>query len=150
MEDNLVYMDSSAILKRYLMEEGTEEVDALYRKAEKGEVTLCFSIWNIGEVIGVLDRYMTRKLITGAQFREALNLFYGETEKHVRLGSLIIEPLGHEVLTDSWTLLLKHHIYVADAVQLSTARKLKSDSFISADNQLAQRASDEGFEVLQI
>jgi len=143
-------MDSSAILKRYLQEEGTEDVDSLYRQAEKGEVTLCFSVWNIGEVIGVLDKYMSKELITAEQFQEALDLFYGETEKHVRLGSLIIEPLGHEVLSDSWSLLLKHHIYVADAVQLSTAIKLHSDIFISADKSLVQKAVDEGFEVAQV
>ena len=150
MEDNLVYMDSSATLKRYLKEEGTDVIDNLYRQAEKGEVTLGFSVWNIGEVVGVLDRYLSRELITNEQFTESLGLFYGETEKHVRLGSLIIEPLGHEVLTDSWSLLLKHHIYVADAVQLSTALKLQSSTFISADKQLVQKASDEGLEVIQL
>jgi len=150
MEGNLVYMDSSATLKRYLKEEGTDVVDSLYRRAEKGEVTLCFSVWNIGEVIGVLDRYLSRGLISVEEFKEALGLFYGETEKHVRLGSLIVEPMGHEVLTDSWSLLLKHHIYVADAVQLSTALKLQSNIFISSDKQLAQKAADEGFEVIQL
>lgn len=143
-------MDSSATLKRYIKEGGTDVVDSLYRQAEKGEVTLCFSVWNIGEVIGVLDRYLSRGLISDEQFQETLGLFYGETEKHVRLGSLIIEPLGHEVLTDSWSLLLKHHIYVADAVQLSTALKLNSNIFISADKQLVQKAADEGLEVIQV
>jgi predicted nucleic acid-binding protein len=143
MAGKLVYMDSSAILKRYLKEEGSKLVDLLYRQAEKGDITLGFSVWNIGEVIGVLDRYTTRSLLNENQYKETLGLFYGETEKHVKLGSLIIEPVDHGVLTDAWSLLVKHHIYVADALQLSTAKRLEAEIFTSADKQLTSKAEQE-------
>ena len=150
MVGKIVYLDSSAILKRYLREEGTELIDHLYREAERGNLTLCFSVWNIGEVIGVLDRYRTRNLLDDNQFEEALKLFYGETEKQVKLGSLIIEPVDHEVLSDSWSLLVKHHIYAADALQLSTAKKLEANYFISADKQLVTKAEEEAIKTISI
>ena len=141
-------MDSSAILKRYLTEEGSELVDLLYRQAERGDITLGFSVWNIGEVIGVLDRYITRDLLEKDEYQKTLGLFYRESEKHVKLGSLIIEPVDHGVLVNAWVLLVKYHIYVADALQLSTARRLEAEVFVSADTLLAGKAGQEKYHVI--
>jgi len=141
-------LDSSAILKRYLTEEGSELVDLLYRQAERGDITLGFSVWNIGEVIGVLDRYITRDLLEKDEYQKTLGLFYRESEKHVKLGSLIIEPVDHGVLVNAWVLLVKYHIYVADALQLSTARRLEAEVFVSADTLLAGKAGQEKYHVI--
>ena len=148
MTGKLVYLDSSAILKRYLTEEGSELVDLLYRQAERGDITLGFSVWNIGEVIGVLDRYTTRDLLDKDEYQKTLGLFYRESEKHVKLGSLIIEPVDHGVLVNAWVLLVKYHIYVADALQLSTARRLEAEVFVSADTLLAGKAGQEKYHVI--
>jgi predicted nucleic acid-binding protein len=148
MTGKLVYLDSSAILKRYLTEEGSELVDLLYRQAERGDITLGFSVWNIGEVIGVLDRYITRDLLEKDEYQKTLGLFYRESEKHVKLGSLIIEPVDHGVLVNAWVLLVKYHIYVADALQLSTARRLEAEVFVSADTLLAGKAVQEKYHVI--
>ncbi len=148
MTGKLVYLDSSAILKRYLTEEGSELVDLLYRQAERGDITLGFSVWNIGEVIGVIDRYTTRDLLEKDEYQKTLGLFYRESEKHVKLGSLIIEPVDHGVLVDAWGLIVKYHIYVADALQLSTARRLEAEVFVSADTLLAGKAGQEKYHVI--
>jgi predicted nucleic acid-binding protein len=148
MTGKLVYLDSSAILKRYLTEEGSALVDLLYRQAERGDITLGFSVWNIGEVIGVLDRYITRDLLEKDEYQKTLGLFYRESEKHVKLGSLIIEPVDHGVLVNAWVLLVKYHIYVADALQLSTARRLEAEVFVSADTLLAGKAGQEKYHVI--
>ena len=50
----LVYLDSSAIVKRYIKEAGTEIMDLAFGYAEDGHIKLFFSIWNIGEVLGIL------------------------------------------------------------------------------------------------
>ena len=54
MTENLVYLDSSAIVKRYTKETGTSTVDFVYRQAELGKLVVGFSIWNIGETVGAL------------------------------------------------------------------------------------------------
>ena len=54
------YLDTSGLVKRYVEEEGTEVIDRLYEETEAGKTTTYFSIWNIGEALGVLDRYHTR------------------------------------------------------------------------------------------
>ena len=52
-----IYLDTSALIKRYILEEYSEHVDRLYREAHAGRVRIGFSIWNIGEVAVVLDKY---------------------------------------------------------------------------------------------
>jgi len=46
------YLDSSALLKRYILERGTERVEAVYLQALNGEASLHLSTWNIGEALG--------------------------------------------------------------------------------------------------
>ncbi len=48
MRGSVVYLDSSAIIKRYIGEPGSDKVRELYLKAYAGEVTLSYSLWNIG------------------------------------------------------------------------------------------------------
>ncbi|RLG52180.1 MAG: PIN domain nuclease, partial [Thermoproteota archaeon] len=56
MRGAAAYLDSSVILKRYVREAGSEMVRGLYLKAYSGEATIAYSMWNIGEVLGALDR----------------------------------------------------------------------------------------------
>jgi len=51
-----IYLDSSAIVKRYIEEPESNVVRELYLKAYSGEVLLSFSIWNVREVLGAFDR----------------------------------------------------------------------------------------------
>lgn len=56
-----VYLDSSAIVKRYVLEEGSDKVKEVYLEAFNGAASLHFSLWNVGEVLGALDTYYRRK-----------------------------------------------------------------------------------------
>ena len=64
----IVYLDSSAVAKRYVEEKGSDLVDRIYSRAEAGDLQMAFSIWNVGEVLGVLDRYRMRKILTERDF----------------------------------------------------------------------------------
>jgi len=57
MREQVVYLDSSTIVKRYIEEPGSSVVRELYFKAYTGEVILSFSVWNIGEVLEAFDIY---------------------------------------------------------------------------------------------
>lgn len=56
MKEQIVYLDSSVIVKRYVEEPGSNIVRELYLKAYSGEVILSYSMWNIGEVLGAFIR----------------------------------------------------------------------------------------------
>ncbi len=52
----IVYLDSSAMVKRYVEEPGSEEVRKTYLRVYSGEIIISCNVWNIGEVLGVFDK----------------------------------------------------------------------------------------------
>ena len=67
--DQTTHLDTSAIVKRYITENGTDKVDELYEEAHAGKIRISFSLWNIREVAVVLDKYCRRGTLEGAKGR---------------------------------------------------------------------------------
>ncbi|MCU7786824.1 type II toxin-antitoxin system VapC family toxin [Pyrobaculum sp. 3827-6] len=63
-EARVFYLDTSAIVKRYVFEKHSDYVVELYDSSLDGEVELSFSLWNVGEILGVFDRYLRRGVLT--------------------------------------------------------------------------------------
>jgi predicted nucleic acid-binding protein len=133
-----LYLDTSTIIKRYIIEPGTETADAIFDRAETGEITITFSLWNIGETLGVLDEKRRRKWLTEQEFKAALTNFAEESVKLIRLKTLQVTPILSPIITDTWNTLLKHHIYEADALQITTCKYNENDALISADKKLVE------------
>lgn len=150
MNEQNVYLDTSSIVKRYVEETGSRLVDLIYAKGEAGKHQIAMSLWNLGEVIGVLDSYRMRRLLDEDTFLKTLKGFLAESEKMIRLGSMRILPLSVDILTETCALVLRHHIYQADALQIATCINSASDVFLSADKKLLRIAKEEHLEALDI
>ncbi|MGB9959594.1 MAG: type II toxin-antitoxin system VapC family toxin [Candidatus Bathyarchaeales archaeon] len=145
-----IYADSSSIVKRYIEEKGSEVVDTLYEKAESGKLKIAFSIWNVGEVLGALDKYFSRKLLTEKEFKTALTDFILESIKMARLDALQILPITAKTITESWLMVLKHHIYEADALQIAASKEANCNILLTADEKLAKTAIKESIDAINI
>ena len=55
------YLDTSALVKRYVKEPGSEIVDRIYTKAYRGLAVIAASYWNITEAAVVFDKYERRQ-----------------------------------------------------------------------------------------
>ena len=150
MQGKSVYLDTSSLVKRYIGEMGSEVVDSVYDEAEAGKMKISFSIWNIGEAVGVFDRYLVRGLISDVEFKRARDDIVSESLKMCRLEALSLLPITYLALAASWSLVPKHHIYVADALQISSSKEAGSDLFLGADKRLLDAASAEGIKVINI
>ena len=139
----IVYLDTSAIIKRYVQESGSEVVAFLYSKAWLGEGKIAFSLWNIGEVLGVLDKYYKRGWLTSGDYELARREFLGETLKMLRLRLLNIIPLKPPLIVESWKLVEKHRIHQADALQIASSKLAAAEEFYTADKTLCEVASEE-------
>ncbi|PLJ78206.1 type II toxin-antitoxin system VapC family toxin [Infirmifilum sp. SLHALR2] len=137
------YLYTSAAVERYVTEEGSSRVDALYREAHAGNLMIGFSVWNIGEVAVVLDKYEKRGVIGDA--REVFASFIGETRLLARLSQLSLVSLKYDVLASTIGYVFKHGIYIADAVQFASARGF--DAFLTYDKRLARLAEVEGLKL---
>ncbi len=144
MKGRIVYLDSSTIIKRYIKEPGSDYVRETYLKCYSGDITLSFSIWNIGEVLGAFDKARTIGRIDAETYAIVKRRFLLEVRRMARLGSLLIVPLKTRILKDSWKLIERHHIYEADALQIISAKYVNSAEFLTGDRRLHEVALKEG------
>jgi predicted nucleic acid-binding protein len=119
-------------------EPGTETVDIIFDKAETGELIIACSLWNIGEALGVLDERRRRGWLTQEEFERTLKSLANEFLKLVRLRVLEIIPIHTSTLIETWALILNHHIYEADALQITTCMQSQSNALMSGDKRLVQ------------
>ncbi len=144
MREQIIYLDSSALVKRYIKEPGSDLIRRLYLKAYSGEATLSINIWNIGEVLGALDRARRVGRIDDKTYDLVRRRFLLETRRLMKLGSMLIAPLRARILRQAWKLIEKYHIYEADAIQVVSAKHVNADSLLTGDKRLHEVAADEG------
>lgn len=140
----IAYLDSSAIVKRYVLEVGSDIVKEIYERALNGELKIAFSVWNIGEVLGVLNKYFRRHWLEKEDYEMARLQFIGETLKLIRLRLVKVIPVRTELLISTWDLVEEYGIYQADALQIVSARRVNASSFLTGDKQLHEIAVKEG------
>lgn len=143
-----VYLDSSALVKRYLAEEGSDALDHVYRRAEGLDLQLAFSLWNIGEVLRAIARARSNGRLTRREAEEATWLFLRETLKFRALGALRVVPVGSDIIGASIPLLLASRLAQADAIQIVTSKDRSADAFLAADERLVREARREGLNAL--
>ena len=144
MKGNVTYLDSSAIVKRYVKEVGGDYVRQLYLGAYAGEVRLAFSVWNVGEVLGVLDKARRRIMLDNHAYITARRRFLSETRRMAKLGILVLVPLSKNILVAAWKYIEEYHIYQADAVQLVSAKRVACKEFVTGDKELHEVVLSEG------
>jgi len=145
-----LYLDSSTIVKRYATEPGTPVADLIFDHAESGELLIIFSLWNIGEVLGVLDERRRRGWLSQGEFTETLKILADELVKLMRLRVLETVPIFAPILIEAWNLTLTHHIYEADALQLTTCTYSQSDALLSGDGNLVKISRKLGLKAFDV
>jgi uncharacterized protein len=88
-------MDTSALVKRYIDEHGSEIVDNIYKDAYQGIKRLSFSYWNIAEAVIVFDKYAKR---LGVDAKEIVRYMLRESITLSRLNRLITVSVNPSVL----------------------------------------------------
>ena len=144
------YFDSSALVKYYIIESGTEWVRNLIdgRLGEEWANTISTSALTWAEVISAFAKRHRMGDISTHLYRALTARFLREA--HLRYGRLRVNDAVIEAAVD---LLQRHPLRAYDAVQLATALILNSAliadqlpplTFISADNLLCRAAWAEG------
>ena len=145
--EEVYYLDTSALVKRYVEEYGSEVIDNIFNDAYRGEKMISFSYWNIGEATVVFDKY---ERITRLNARKLLRELLREVKTLARLHRILLIGVDPPILRKSIEIVLKHHIYIADALQIISAIESRSKLFVTADKKLASIAEAEGLNTLLI
>ena len=143
--EEIYYLDTSALVKRYVEEHGSEIIDSIFNDAYRGVKTISFSYWNIGEAAVVFDKY---ERMAELNAKKLLKELLREVKTLARLHKIMLVGVDPFILRKSIEIVLKHHIYVADALQLVSAIESRSKLFVTADKELARIAEREGLNTL--
>jgi len=130
-------------VKRYIKEPGSDLVRSFYLKAYSGDIKLSYSLWNIGEVLGVIDKARFMDRLDENSFKIVKERFLLETRRATKLGLAVVVPVKTRILVEAWKLIENHHIYEADALQIATAKHLNAKKFLTADGNLHEIAEKE-------
>lgn len=136
------YVDTSALVKRYHVEPGSQRIDQLF-----GDPTATFLAANIAltEITSALDRKVQESLLT----RNALNTVLAAIARDLLEDFWLIEIERDHILR-SQALILRHHLRALDALHLSVLLSLQdlAPVLVSADQKLLEAAKQERYAVL--
>ena len=142
-----VYLDTSALVKRYVKEEGSDQSDSYFQAAQRGESIICLSEINLGEAAVVFDKYSRKWKIDG---KNRFQVMLSELERLERSSSVEVYPVSSSIIRKSIHTVWTQHIYINDAIQLETCIEAQGNVFCSADKELITAAGRMGLETVQL
>jgi len=136
------FLDTSALVKRYHQELGTEVVDSLFTTADVSFVTCSFVLL---ETIVVLKKLRKKGFITAEEFNDAFWQFQTECESKIK----IIDIYSFHIIS-ARQLVLKYDFSAGDALILASATSMLREKpvFVCADETLLRVAKESGLNTL--
>ena len=135
-----VFFDSSAFVKRYVREEGTDAVLSWCDQATE----LCLSGIALPEIVSAFCRLLREDLVSPVQYRHLKTMLMAD------ISDAAICDLTPEVIRQSIIRLEKNALRGMDAIHLGSALALKVDLFVSADARQCDAATQAGLRVVQV
>jgi uncharacterized protein len=134
------FFDSSAFIKRYAEENGSQSVEDICREAS----ALGLSVICIPEIISALNRRRREKLISPSNY----SLITQTLSEDIR--EAVIINLTSEVISTTTALLEKNSLRAMDALHIACAVEWEADLFVSADRQQLRAAAQTGLKTTYV
>ena len=146
----MLYIDSSALLKRYRREKGTEFVLKLVKDAEEGKVKLISSMWMVLECTAAVQSWLSRGWIDKQERDKLLSKLHNDLNLWSEMGYLILEDIHRILIIEATALITKHSIDPGNAIHLATAIRWKNQikAIITSDKHLKTAAEKEKIKVI--
>jgi hypothetical protein len=133
-----VFFDSSAFVKRYVREEGTDIVLSWCDQATE----LCLSGIALPEIVSAFCRLLREDRVSPVQYRHLKTMLMAD------ISDAAICDLTPEVIRQSIISLEKNVLRGMDAIHLGSALALNVDLFVSADARQCDAATQAGLRVV--
>jgi predicted nucleic acid-binding protein len=135
-----LFADSSALAKRYIADEKSEELDILLQSSK----SLAVSLLCLPEIISALCRRRRERFLTRPQYSAA------KAALEADLADAAVIALIDEVLLQSIRPLESFPLRASDAIQISSALVWQADMFVSADARQCAAAKAAGLQVVAL
>lgn len=138
------FFDTSALVKRYYEESGSQAVDEI---VESEENRIVISSLSVIETVSAFRRKSNTGEITRTDVETLISVFFDEA-----LDQFVIVPMEESVLQFSFDLVLEDDLRTLDSLQLSAALATDAEVedlvFVCADSELVSVAQDHGLETV--
>lgn len=135
-----MFLDTSALAKRYIAEPGSDKVMALYQQAD----SLVVSVICLPELISTLSRLVREKRLAKSQYRRL------KGDAMADLADVDVCQLTPEVLASGVSLLESYPLRAMDALHLACALAVRPDVFVSADRRQTSAARKTGLRIVDV
>jgi predicted nucleic acid-binding protein len=134
-----VFFDTSAFVKRYIEEPGSDKVIEICRKAE----ALVLSVICLPELISTLNRLVREDKLSRSDYGKTRGLILKEIE------DVEICYITPEVVARTLKCLENNPVRAMDALHLGCALVVEPDLFVSSDHRQIEAAGREGLKVIE-
>jgi predicted nucleic acid-binding protein len=150
-----VYFDTSAVIKEFVPEVGSDLVDDTSNAARDDKLQVIMSIWSINEAVAVIDRLTRRPLdpLSIAEQQQIMATFVERVKATSDKAAFRIAPIEHPLVANSRLLIDEMHISADDALHVYTGWIYDCDFFYIHDNKIVNRlkaASIEGMNITDL
>jgi len=135
-----VFFDTSALVKRYVEEEGSEQVRTLCAEAD----ALGVSVLVVPELISTLCRLVREGRLSSEDYQSIKSAVKAD------LSDADLCDLSQDVFRQALRCLEYHPLRALDALHVGSALIYQPDLFVSADRRQAEAADREGLAVVYL
>ena len=135
-----VFLDTSAFAKRYVAEQGSDEVLAMCQQAD----SLVVSVICLPELASTLSRLVREKKLSKADYLKL------KRNAMADMADIDVCQLTPEVLASVVSLLELHPLRAMDAIHVACALACKPDVFVSADHRQLSAARKAGLKIVDV
>lgn len=146
----LVYFDTSALIKEFVNEVGTDLVNKVTTAAREANIQIVSSVWSLNEAIAVVDRLSRNKeeetekpKLSQTERQEIIATIVQRVRNSRQDANFFFQPIDHSIVANSRLLIDGYHISPDDALHLYTAWIRDCDYFLAQDEKLMKRIPKE-------
>ena len=126
--------DSSALAKRYVLEEGSDKIDQFLQKAS--QLGLCTIL--VPEIISALNRRRREKILSSNDYRAIKRQLMEDVH------DAIVLQVTPSVISHAVKLLESNLLRAMDALHIACALEWHAELFVTADKRQYRAAKDVG------
>ncbi|MEA2075965.1 MAG: type II toxin-antitoxin system VapC family toxin [Euryarchaeota archaeon] len=131
-----IYLDTSAFVKRYCEEEGSEIVNEIFESGKE----IVISYWTLAEATAAIDKKVTKRQISAEERDFVLSFLLSDVFDR----DITFVKITNEFIEAIIEIILTHHISADDALQLFSCIVSLSPIFLASDKALVRAAKREG------
>lgn len=134
-----LYFDTSASIKEFAPEVGSELIDKLTTRAREGHIQIVSSVWVINEALAIIDRKFRKKELKQNDVQTIIATYVERMTSSSETSSFLFAPIDHIIVTESRSLIDTIHISPDDALHIYTGWVFDCEYFLVHDNKIVKR-----------